>query len=163
MLKECTTLTKSPLHIPAVSVLQSLSPVTCVSNAMPPGDNVVGPSLSTGPPDNENAFWAISGDEAARACTGLVNKPLSSCTGTPKILLRPNSALAIGCPRSVSMTCPPSCAATPLMHNASVTGKEGSAAPTKLMSQPCWLESATTSPELPSGSSQEDLFPTGTN
>ena len=99
-------------------------------------DNVVGPSLSTGPPDNENAFSAISGDEAARACTGLVNKPPSSHTGTPKILLRPSSALAIECPRSVPMTHPPSHAATPLMHNASVTGKEGPAALMKLMSQP---------------------------
>ena len=54
------------------------------------------------------------------------------------------------------MTCPPNHAATPLMHNASVTGKEGSAALTKLMSQPHQLESAKASPELPSGSSQED-------
>ena len=155
MLKNAPTLTKSPLHIPAVPVLWSLPPVTHVSNAMPPVDNVVGPS-PTGPPDHENAFSAISGDEAARACTGLVNKPLSSHTGTPKILLRPNSALAIECPRSVPMTHPPSCAATPLMHNASVRGKEGSAAPMILMSQPYQLESATASPELPSGSSQED-------
>ena len=42
------------------------------------------------------------------------------------------------------------------MHNTSVTGKEGSAAPMKLMSQPHQPESATASPELPSGSSQED-------
>ena len=42
------------------------------------------------------------------------------------------------------------------MHNASVTGKEGPAAPTKLMSQTCWPESATASPELPFGPSQED-------
>ena len=54
------------------------------------------------------------------------------------------------------MTHPPSHAATPLMHNTSVTGKEGPAAPTKLMSQPCQPESATASPELPFGSSQED-------
>ena len=152
----CTILTKSPLHIPAVPVLWSLPPVTRVSNAMPPMDNVAGPSLLTGPPDNENAFSAISGDEAARACTGLVNKPPSSHTGTPKILSRPSSALAIECPRSVPMTHPPSHAATPLMHNGSVTGKEGSAAPTKLMSQPHQPESATASPELPFGSSQED-------
>ena len=33
--EECTTLTKSPLHIPAVPVLQSPPPVTCVSNATP--------------------------------------------------------------------------------------------------------------------------------
>ena len=111
--EECTTLTKSPLHIPAVPVLQSPPPFTCDSNATPLMDNVVGPSLSTGPPDNENAFSAISGDEAARACTGLFNKPLSSHTGAPKILLRPNSALAIEHPRSVPMTCPPSHAATP--------------------------------------------------
>ena len=129
--EECTTLTKSPLHIPAVPVLWLPPPVTHVSNAMPPMDNVVGPS-----PDHENAFSAISGDEAARACTGLVNKPPSSHTGTPKILSRPNSALAIEHPRSVPMTHPPSHAATPLMHNASVTGKEGSAALMKLMSQP---------------------------
>ena len=88
------------------------------------------------PPDNENAFSAISGDEAARAFTGLVNKPPSSHTGTPKILSRPSSALAIERPRSVPTTCPPSHAATPLMHNASVTDKEGPAAPMKLMSQP---------------------------
>ena len=85
----------------------------------PPLDNVVGPS-----PDHENAFLAISGDEAARACTGLVKKPPSSHTGTPKSLLRPNSALAIEHPRSVPTTHPPSCAATPLMHNASVTSKD---------------------------------------
>ena len=109
-----------------------------------PMDNVVGPS-----PDHENAFSAISGDEAARACTGLVNKPPSSHTGTPKILSRSNSALPIEHPRSVPVTHPPSHAATPLMHNASVTGKEGSAALMK-------LESATASPELPSCSSQED-------
>ena len=42
------------------------------------------------------------------------------------------------------------------MHNASVTGKEGSAALMKLMSQPHQLESATASPELLPGSSQED-------
>ena len=42
------------------------------------------------------------------------------------------------------------------MHNTSVTGKEGPAALTKLMSQPHWLESATASPELPFGSSQKD-------
>ena len=54
------------------------------------------------------------------------------------------------------MTHPPSHAATPLMHNTSVTGKEGPAAPTKLLSQPHQLESATASPELPFGSSQED-------
>ena len=154
--EECTTLTESPLHIPAVPVLWSPPPVTCVSNAMPPVDNMVGPSLSTGPPDNENAFSAISGDEAARACTGLVNKPLSSHTGTPKILSRPNSALAIEHPRSVPTTCPPSHATTPLMHNTSVTGKEGSASLMKLMSQPHRLESATASLELPSGSSQEN-------
>ena len=65
-----------------------------------PVDNVVGPHLLTGPHDNKNAFSAISGDEAARACTGLVNKPLSSHTGTPQILSRPSSALAIECPRS---------------------------------------------------------------
>ena len=121
-----------------------------------PVDNVVEPCLLTGPPDNENAFSAISGDEAARACTGLVNKPPSSHAGTPKILSRPSSALAIECPRSVPMTCPPSHAAIPLMHNASVTGKEGSASLMKLMSQPHQLESATASPELPFGSSQED-------
>ena len=142
--EECTTLTKSPLHIPAVPILWSPPPVTCVSNITPPVDNVVGPS-----PDCENVFSAISGDEAARACTGLVNKPLSSHTGTPKILSRPSSALAIECPRSVPMTHPPSHAATPLMHNTSVTGKEGSAGPTKLTSQPHQLESATASPELP--------------
>ena len=34
------------------------------------------------------------------------------------------------------MTHPPSHAATPLMHNTSVTGKEGPAALMKLMSQP---------------------------
>ena len=34
--EECTTLTKSPLHIPAVPVLWSPLPVTCVSNATPP-------------------------------------------------------------------------------------------------------------------------------
>ena len=134
--EECTILTKSPLHIPAVPVLWLPPPVTHVSNAMPPVDNVVGPSLSTGPPDNENAFSPISGDESARACTGLVNKPPSSCTGTPKILSRPSSALAIECPRSVPMTHLPSHAATPLMHNASITGKEGLATPMKLMSQP---------------------------
>ena len=54
------------------------------------------------------------------------------------------------------MTHPPSHAATPLMHNASVTGKEGSAALMKLMSQPHSPESATANPELPFGSSQED-------
>ena len=86
----CITLTKSPLHIPAVPVLRSPPPVTRVSNAMPPVDNVVRPGLLTGPPDNENAFSAISGNEAARACTGLVNKPPSSHTGTPKTLLRPS-------------------------------------------------------------------------
>ena len=32
----CTTLIKSPLHIPAVPVLQLLPPITCVSNPMPP-------------------------------------------------------------------------------------------------------------------------------
>ena len=152
-----TTLTKSPLHIPAVPVLWLLPPVTRVSNAMPPVDNVVRPGLLTGPPDNENAFSAISGNEAATACTGLVNKPLSSHTGTPKTLSRPSSALAMEHPRSVPMTCPPSHAATPLMHNASVTGKEGPAALMKLMSQPRQLESATTSPELLLGPSQEDI------
>ena len=104
----CTTLTKIPLHIPAVPVLWPPPPVTCVSNAMPPMDNVVGPHLLIGPPDNKNAFSAILGDEAARACTGLVNKPPSSHAGTPKILSRPSSALAIECPRSVPMTHPPS-------------------------------------------------------
>ena len=59
-------------------------------------------------------------------------------------------------PRSVPMTHPPSWTATPLMHNASVTGKEGPAAPMKLMSQPHQLESATASPELLHGPSQED-------
>ena len=159
--EECTTLTKSPLHIPAVPVLWSLPPVIHVSNAMPPMDNVVGPS-----PDCENTFSAISEDEAAKACTGLVNKPPSSHTGTPKILSRLNSALAIEHPRSVSMTHPPSCAATLLMHNGSVTGKEGSAVLMKFMSQPHPPESATASPELPSGYSQEDgsqLGPTNEN
>ena len=108
------------------------------------------------PPDNENAFSAISGDEAARECTGLVNKPPSSHTGTPKTLSRPSSALAMEHPRSIPTTCPPSHAATPLMHNTSVAGKEGLAALTKVMSQPCQLESATASPELLLGPSQED-------
>ena len=63
-------MTKSPLHIPPVPVLWSPPPVTHVSNATPLKGNVVGPS-----PDNEIAFSAFSGDEAARACTGLVNKP----------------------------------------------------------------------------------------
>ena len=45
----CTTLTKSPLHILAVPVLRLLPPVTHVSNAIPPVDNVVRPSLLTGP------------------------------------------------------------------------------------------------------------------
>ena len=152
----CTTLTNSPLHNPAVPVLWSPPPVTCVSNAMPPVDNVVGPSLLTGPPDNENAFSAISGNEAARACTSLVNKSPPSHTGTPKILLRSSSTLATECPRSLPMTHPPSCAATPLMHNTSVTGKEGSAALTKLMNPTHQMESATASPELPFCSSQED-------
>ena len=54
------------------------------------------------------------------------------------------------------MTHPPSHAATPLMHNTSVTGKKEPAAPMKLMSQPPQPESAMASPELPFGSSQED-------
>ena len=101
-----------------------------------PMDNVVGPSLLTGPPDNENAFSAISGDEAARVCTGLVNKPHQVIQVHLKSCPTPSSALAIECPKSVPTTHPPSHAATPLMHNTSVTGKEGPAALMKLMSQP---------------------------
>ena len=38
-------LTNSPTHVPIVPVLRSLLPVTCVTNIMPPVNNVVGPSL----------------------------------------------------------------------------------------------------------------------
>ena len=61
-------------------------PVTHVINVMPPVNNVVGPSLSTGPPNVESSFPTISGEGAVKACTGLVNKCLSSHAGMPKTL-----------------------------------------------------------------------------
>ena len=100
----CNALTNSPPHVPIVPVLWSLPPVTHVTNIMPPVNNVVGPSLLTGPPNVESSFPTISGEGAVKACTGLVNKPPSSCTGTPKTLSWPSSALAVDCPRSVPMT-----------------------------------------------------------
>ena len=112
-----------------------MPPVTCVTNITPPVNNVVGPSLLTGPPNIEGSSPTISGEGAVKACTGLVNKIPSSHTGTPRPLSWPDSALAVDHPRSVPMTQPPSHAATPLRPNTFVTGKEGPAALTKVMSQ----------------------------
>ena len=111
--EECTTLTKSPYifqlfqyygHHHLSPMYQMLCPHGQCGRTQP----------INWPPDNENAFSAMPRDEGARACTGLVNKPPSSCTGTPKILLKPSSALAIEHLRSVLMIHPPSHAGTPL-------------------------------------------------
>ena len=81
-------------------------PATCHScnQYYAPVNNVVGPSLLTGPPNVESSFPTISGEGAVKACTGLVNKPPSSHTGTPKTLSWPGSALAVDHPQSVPMT-----------------------------------------------------------
>ena len=100
----CNALTNSPLHVPIVPVLQSPPPVTHVTNITPPVNNVVGPSLLTGPPNIEGSSPTISGEGAVEACIGLVNKIPSSCTGTPRPLSWPDSALAVDCLRSVPMT-----------------------------------------------------------
>ena len=133
----CNALTNSPPHVPIVPVLWSSPPVTHVTSITPPVNNVVEPSLLTGPPNIEGSSPTISGEGAVKACTGLVNKNPSSHTGTPRPLSQPDSALAVDCPRSVPMTQPPSCATTPLRPNTFVTGKEGLAAPMKVMSQSC--------------------------
>ena len=131
----CNALTNSPPHVPIVPVLQSLPPVTHVTSITPPVNNVVGPSLLTGPPNTEGSSPTTSEEGAVEACVGLVNKIPSSHTGTPRPLSWPGSALTVDCPRSVPMTQPPSHATTPLRPNTFVTGKEGPAALTKVMSQ----------------------------
>ena len=100
----CNALTNSPPHVPIVPVLWSPPPVTHVTNITPPVNNVVGPSLLTGPLNIEGSSPTISGEGAVEACTGLVNKILSSHAGTPRPLLQPDSALAVDHPRSVPMT-----------------------------------------------------------
>ena len=100
----CNALTNSPLHVPIVPVLWSLPPVTHVTNITPPVNNVVGPSLLTGPPNIEGSSPTVSGEGAVEACTGLVKKIPSSCTGTPRPLSQPDSALAVDHLRSVPMT-----------------------------------------------------------
>ena len=82
----CNALTNSPLHVPIVPVLWSPPPVTRVTNITPPVNDVVGPSLLTGPPNIEGSSPTVSGEGAVEACTGLVNKILSSHTGTPRPL-----------------------------------------------------------------------------
>ena len=97
-------LINSPLHVPIVPVLWSPPPVTHVTNITPPVNDVVGPSLLTGPLNIEGPSPTVSGEGAVEACTGLVNKILSSRTGTPRPLSWPDSALAVDHPRSVPMT-----------------------------------------------------------
>ena len=97
-------MTNSPLHVPIVPVLQSPPPVTHVTNITPPVNHVVGPSLLTGPPNTEGSSPTISEEGAVEACTGLVNKIPSSCTGTPRPLSQPDSALAVDHLRSIPMT-----------------------------------------------------------
>ena len=131
----CNALTNSPPHVPIVPVLRSPPPVTRVTSITPPVNNVVGPSLLTGPPNTEGSSPTTSEEGAVEACIGLVNKIPSSHTGTPRPLSWPGSALTVDRPRSVPMTRPPSHAATPLRPNTFVTGKEGPAALTKVTSQ----------------------------
>ena len=100
----CNALTNSPLHVPIVLVLWSPPPVTNVTNITPPVNNVVGPSLLTGPLNIEGSSPTVSGEGAVEACMGLVNKILSSHTGTPRPLSQPDSALAVDHLRSVPMT-----------------------------------------------------------
>ena len=146
----------SPLHVPIVPVLWSPPPVTRVTNITPPVNDVVGPSLLTDPPNVDGSSLTVSGEGAVEACMGLVNKIPSSHTGTPRPLSQPDSTLAVDHARSVPMTQPPSCATTPLRPNTFVTGQEGPAALMKVMSQSHQPGSATASPELLFGSSQED-------
>ena len=152
----CNALTNSPLHVPIVPVLWSPPPVTHVTNITPPVNDVVGPSLLTGPPNVEGSSPTVSGEGAVEACMGLVNKIPSSHTGTPRPLSWPDSALAVDHLRSVPMTQPPSHATTPLRPNTFVTGQEGPAALTKVMSQSHQPGSAAASPELLFGPSQEN-------
>ena len=76
-------MTNSPLHVPIVPVLRSPPPVTHVKNIAPPVNDVVGPSLLTGPPNIEGSSPTVS-EGAVETCTGLVNKIPSSHTGTPR-------------------------------------------------------------------------------
>ena len=152
----CNALTNSPLHVPIVLVLWFPLPVTHVTNVTPPVNEVVGPSLLTGPLNIEGSSPTVSGKGAVEACMGLVTKIPSSCTCTPRPLSWPDSAFAVDRPRSVPMTRPPSHAATPLRPNTFVTGQEGLAALTKVMSQSHQPGSAAASPELLFGPSQEN-------
>ena len=89
----CNALTNSPPHVPIVPVLRSPPPVACVTSITPPVNNVVGPSLLTGPPNTEGSSPTISEEGAVEACIGLVNKIPSSHTGTSRPLSRPGPAL----------------------------------------------------------------------
>ena len=100
----CNALTNSPPYVPIVPVLWSPPPVTHVTSITPPVNNVVEPSLLTGPPNTEGSSPTTSEEGAVEACTGLVNKIPSSCSGTPRPLSQPGSALTVDRLRSVPMT-----------------------------------------------------------
>ena len=153
--KEHKSLTKSPVHIPAVPVLWLLPPITHVTNATPPVNLVDTPATTTPNSSDIAGSLAVTPTAAAIACTSLVNKPPTSQAGTPQILSWPGLALSQDHPHSVHMMHPPSHAAMPLISTALPIGNAGPVALMKHMSQPHWLESETASPELLTNSSQE--------
>ena len=119
----------------AISVTSPVGLATDTTNVTIPSSNIAGTPINTG-------------TTAATACTASVIQP-SSQTRTPQPPSQPGSALLKGCPWLVLMTCPPSCAAIPILGTKSnYPVISGPSVVTKLMSQPHQLESASASPDL---------------
>ena len=128
-------LLNSPPHVPVVPVLRSLTPVSCVTNAIPPTDIANGPNTLTEPSANDTGAPVVSAAAAVQACSSLVKTVLSSWTGTPKPPSRPGSTLLVR-HDSLPTTHPPSHAATPLVPNTSITASAGLQMLMTLMTQP---------------------------
>ena len=89
VMRECNESTEQPLHVPVVTVLRSLPPVSCVTNITPPTDVAKGPNIVTEPSANVTGAPVVSAAEAVQACSSLVKTVLSSQAGTPKPPSRP--------------------------------------------------------------------------
>ena len=154
VMRECNGSTKQPPHVPVVSVLRSLPPVLCVTNATPPTGIANGPNTLAEPSADVTGVPVVSAAAGVQACSSLVKTVLSSWPGTPKPPSRPGSALLVRCD-SLPTACPPSCAATPLVPNTSITANAGPQMLMTSMSQPHQPDSVTASPNLLFGSSKE--------
>ena len=134
-MRDCNASTKQPPHVPVVPVLRSPPPVSHVTNATPPTDIANGPNTLTEPSANITGVPVVSTAAVVQACSSLVKTVLSSQTGTPKPPSRPGSALSVR-HDSLPTIHPPSCAATPLVPNTSITANAGPQILMTLTSQP---------------------------